>query len=571
MSKKLLLTICLLATSISMASAQPSWQWGKRGGSSDASGAGADETVMDMATDQHGNIYVLSSILQTGANVDGHAVGEWGNYDVSISSFKCDGTFRWSKTIGGSGNDYGMALRTDTLGGVYVTGFLSTHFITIHIDADSAWGTGTYYQSFYIAKFDTGGNYKWFRMPQADTVGATAYSNTAPFDMDVDGAGNVYVLCQLAPGIYSNSYVASGGVGVHMLKYDKYGNFISGNPMQIAITGISPKFKMKRDHQSGRYYVTGTLLFTGGTLSFGGTPITHPMYVGCFNSAGTLIWQRQDTDPPTFFSTFGRASIDLQHNIYLGGKASYTDTFNSYVVVNGGSSATPVIFKLDTNGNNIWAKNATVNAVTFCNNVILSGNEVAIAGQYPAKLVWAGFSDSLSLPSGSGYHNFITTFDTATGNVLKVDSLRSTAGYNNHTTSLAADRLGNFYVGGDFGGDLTVSGTTLNSAGGGSDFFIAKYGNSNCNAGTLEAPPGLPRGEEVLRVYPNPASDELVIENAVIGSNVKLLNMMSQVLYSWIVSNNHFVVSIRSFKSGMYILHVIDDAGNRTTKTIVKQ
>src|ERR1019366_10260482 len=100
MSKKLLLTICLLASTIFIASAQPSWQWGKRGGSSDALGGVTDEVVQDMATDSHGNVYVLSYVLQTGLNVDGHPITEWGNHDILISSFKCDGTFRWAKDIG---------------------------------------------------------------------------------------------------------------------------------------------------------------------------------------------------------------------------------------------------------------------------------------------------------------------------------------------------------------------------------------------------------------------------------------------------------------------------------------
>ena len=74
-----------------------------------------------------------------------------------------------------------------------------------------------------------------------------------------------------------------------------------------------------------------------------------------------------------------------------------------------------------------------------------------------------------------------------------------------------------------------------------------------------------------MRVYPNPTTDELVIEHAATGSAIKLLNMMGQVLYGGIVNSEHFVVSTRNLVSGMYILQVADDAGNRITKTIVKQ
>jgi PKD repeat protein len=45
---------------------------------------------------------------------------------------------------------------------------------------------------------------------------------------------------------------------------------------------------------------------------------------------------------------------------------------------------------------------------------------------------------------------------------------------------MVSDKFGNFYVGGDFAVQLTVNGVTLSSAGGGSDFFVAKYGTANC-------------------------------------------------------------------------------------------
>src|ERR1035437_7390315 len=73
MNRKLLITICfLLFTSYAANAQSPSWQWGKRGGSSSSGSGGVDATVVDMATDPHGNVYVLSKVLQTGLNVDGH-------------------------------------------------------------------------------------------------------------------------------------------------------------------------------------------------------------------------------------------------------------------------------------------------------------------------------------------------------------------------------------------------------------------------------------------------------------------------------------------------------------------
>ena len=561
--------MCLLATTIFMASAQPSWQWGKRGGSSDVDGGGNGETVVDMATDQHGNVYVLSTMMQTGANVDGHAIAEWGGVDVVISSFKCDGTYRWSKTIGGTQDDHGMALRADTLGGVYVTGFLGTHFVTIHLDVDSTFGTLTTYKSFYLLKYDTAGTYEWFRMPQPDTAGMSAYSYTVATDMDVDGAGNIYMLCSLYPGAYAGGAYIVPSLGYYMLVYDKNGNFLRGNPMQITNSGVSPLFKMKKDFQNGRCYLTGVHPFAD-TFSFGSTQITSSQFVGCFDNSGILLWIRQGTDAAGFFSAFGRPAIDAQHNIYLAGRASVFDTFNTYAMSSGGSTADPVVFKLDTNGNNIWGANATVNGVTSCNSVVLNGSEVAISGEYPGKLKWAGFPDSLDLPSGSGYHIFITTFDATTGNVLKLDSLASTTGDNNLATAMASDNLGNFYVGGNFSADLLVNGTTLSCVGGVSDFFVAKYGTSNCNLAMLETS-SLPLPTTKTLVYPNPVTDELTIENASAGTTIRLLSIIGLQIYEGVIGNDKQVINTGYLAAGTYLLQLTDNNGNRTTKTIVKQ
>ena len=161
--------VMLLATSI-LTNAQ-TWQWGKRGGSADAGTGGPDETVVGMATDPKGNIYVLSKVLNTSLNVDSHAITGWGNQDILLSSFKCDGTYRWSKDIGTNSDDVPVAIRTDSLGGVYISGSLVAGSITRHIDVDTTWSSASY-QSIFLMKYDTAGNYKWFVYPQPDTLTA---------------------------------------------------------------------------------------------------------------------------------------------------------------------------------------------------------------------------------------------------------------------------------------------------------------------------------------------------------------------------------------------------------------
>ena len=477
MNKKLfLMTVCLLFTIYS--NGQSNWQWGKRGGSSTASGAGGtDETVVDMATDVHGNIYTISNVWSPGLDIDGHTKTGYGGSDILLSSFKCDGTYRWSKIIGGIYNDKSVAVKTDTIGGVYITGFLQTLSSSLHIDADSSW-TGGGNKSLFLAKFDTSGTYKWFRMPQADTVSGYSYSNTGPYDMDVDGAGNIYLFCALAHGAYVGGTYIVASNSIHMLKYNSSGIFQSGVQMQLTCSGgASPLFKMKRNHKNGKFLITGTPP-TSSTITFGSTTITHTLYLSCFNNAGISLWTKQNTNNASN-GPLGRPAIDQSGNIYISGQAVDADNFNSYIVSNPmGPAGTVFIDKLDSAGVNIWGANALSTDEIECGAVAVNGSQVVIAGSYPGTFKWG--SDSLVHSSGCGYSPFIVRFNALTGAPIHIDSLATGCGDDAHPSCITTDKSGNIYIGGFFGSTLTVNGTTVTSSGGGSDLFVAKYGTAIC-------------------------------------------------------------------------------------------
>ncbi len=657
MNKKLLATCCLLLT-LYVANAQaPTWQWGKRGGSPDLALTltDDDEHVVDMQTDQAGNIYVLSQVQQDGfsfVNVDGHTVTGWGDlgesvYNILLTSFTCTGGYRWSKDIGTSQDCYGVALKLDSSGGIYVAGSLNTDYVTDHIDADTSWVSPmTSFKSLFLLKYDTAGHYKWIRMPEPDTTGIWSPGSYV-FDMDVDATGNSFMLCRLAPGAFAGGAYVVPSLGVYMLKYDKNGNFISGNPMQISLGVIYPLLHMKKDFQLNRYYLTASNVY-GTVMSFGSYPIAHPMCIGCFNDAGTLLWQKQDTYSPAYGYEFGRPALDMQHNIYCATYSTTADTFNGYIVPNYG----PFVVKLDTGGNNIWTASAITNAATFCNNITVHGNEADIAGGYPGLLKWPGYPDSLNIaPGPGGYRIFVTRFNASTGAVTGLDSIGSTSGIYNGPTAITADKFGNFYVGGylqyQMWMPLPGGMDTLTSIGGYSDFFVAKYGTATCSCtgpGTLSFTTsgtkpttqfiysGSSAGVDsvlwlfgdgttgtsfdtyhtyttpaadsyhvcivaytncgtdtlcrevhlgttgianvtnaLIKVYPNPASNELYIENATPGTTVRLFNVMGQQVYAGSIASSRQVITTSDLAPGTYLLQLTDISGNRQMRTIVKE
>lgn len=109
----LLLSILCSLFSIFSFSQNYEWDWGKRGGGSnviynETSGGLNDfrgELIWDIVVDEQNNYYFLGKISSGTTTVDGNEVTTFGNNaygnNIIITSFACDGTYRWSRVIGG--------------------------------------------------------------------------------------------------------------------------------------------------------------------------------------------------------------------------------------------------------------------------------------------------------------------------------------------------------------------------------------------------------------------------------------------------------------------------------------
>ena len=78
--KRIILIISIVLISIT-ATAQ-SWQWGKRGGSTDnlnVQTADRPEEVYSIVTDSQNNIYILSNVGKNGLDIDGNVKTNFGD------------------------------------------------------------------------------------------------------------------------------------------------------------------------------------------------------------------------------------------------------------------------------------------------------------------------------------------------------------------------------------------------------------------------------------------------------------------------------------------------------------
>ena len=149
-----------------------------------------------------------------------------GGYDTYIVKLDSSGSISWSRTVGGTGQDYGRSVISTADNGYAVAGHTQS------------FGAGT--ADFYMIKLDNSGNVDWTR-----TVGGTAWEDAYALVQTTDGG---YVL-----GGYTNSFGAAGVDNIYLVKLDSNGN---------ACAAYNP--------DTGGIYNSGGTTSTGGASSSGG-------------------------------------------------------------------------------------------------------------------------------------------------------------------------------------------------------------------------------------------------------------------------------------------------------------
>jgi hypothetical protein len=121
---------------------------GGYGGTSNDQGYG-------VAADAAGNVIVTGRFAGT-AQFGGGVFTSAGDADVFVAKYDAAGDHVWSRALGGSGRDLGLAVAVDEAGSVFVTGSFSE---TVNFGGGvltSAGGTDV-----FVAVYDTGGNHIW--------------------------------------------------------------------------------------------------------------------------------------------------------------------------------------------------------------------------------------------------------------------------------------------------------------------------------------------------------------------------------------------------------------------------
>jgi len=223
-----------------------------------------------------------------------------GSTDVYLIKTDGNGNVSWSKTYGGTSQDYGNSVWQTSDGGYIITGVTESY------------GAGI--EDVYLIKTDGNGNVSWSK-----TYGGTSYEYGNSVQQTSDGG---YIIAG-----YTNSF----GENFYLIKTDGNGD----TTWTKTYGGTSDDYGCEVQQTSDGGYI-----IVGYTNSFGAGSLDA--YLVKTDGNGNAIWDR----------TYGGTSYDYGYSVQQTSDGGYIIAGETWSY--GAGSADVYLVKTDGNGNIIW-------------------------------------------------------------------------------------------------------------------------------------------------------------------------------------------------------------------------
>ncbi len=326
--------------------------WAKSLGAS--SGVSSDRGL-SVSVDGFGNVYTTGFFFGTvdfNPGVGNYPLTSQGSYDAFILKLNASGNFVWVKQIGGSGNDQGSSIITDSIGNSFVTGYFNNIAI-----ADPPSGTilnGTNSNNAFICRIDSLGNFIWIR--QFNNSEGVSITSDKSFDIYATGYFNNTV--DFGLGAWQATMSAVYPNEIFILKLSAQGVFkkvtkISGPFLKVSSIATDNSFNI---YTMGSLITNADFVYTAATYTLNNADSSGHLFISKLDSAYNLKWVKKfgskNYDIP------GSITADYSGNIYSTGE------FTGVIDLDPGPGSYTLapqnnrlcfISKLDSAGNFIWA------------------------------------------------------------------------------------------------------------------------------------------------------------------------------------------------------------------------
>jgi len=357
-------------------------------------GGSGNDYGYGVATDSSNNIIVCGYTNSDGAGSD----------DLLVAKYNSSGTLQWGKTLGGSSSDYGYAVATDSFNNIIVCGFTRS---------DGAGG-----RDVLVAKYNSSGTLQWDK-----TLGGS--SDDAGYGVAIDSSDNI-IVC---------GYTYSS-VDLLVAKYNSSGTLQWAKSLGGAVSDIGRAVAIDS---------SDNIIVCGYTQSDGAGD--YDFLVAKYNSSGTLQWDKTLGGSGTDYG-YGVA-IDSSDNIIVCGHTN-SDGAGGYDLL---------VAKYNSSGTLQWEK-------TLGGSSDDRGYAVAIDSSDNIIVCGRTFSD------GAGGYDFLVAKYNSSG-TLQWDKTLGGSG-TDYGYAVAIDSSDN----------IIVCGFTDSDGAGGDDLLVAKLPPDGTGDGT---------------------------------------------------------------------------------------
>ncbi|MDG1346022.1 MAG: gliding motility-associated C-terminal domain-containing protein [Crocinitomicaceae bacterium] len=357
-----------------------------------------DDRGLGLCLDKQGNVFV------TGTCWGGMTFGSLSVYNSSaytdqIFILKLDGNGNeiWLKNAGVNAggypynDDHGFNLVADTIGNIYVTGFISNNTnspqnatfdaLIVNVAPNDSLA--------FLAKLDPAGIWQWVTTFDGE-------SGSRDNDIDIDNENNLYIVGGFdGTRVFGNTTLTSvGGNDVFVVKYNQDGNFIyakrAGGPLDDRANAVHFSF-------DNHIYITGEFRDKAGfgldSVNNNGGPNGRDIFVSRMTKDGTFQWVKKAGSNSGSDRGNGVTSND-QGNIFVTGQFRGKADFQSNIELDSDSDSIQFfVAAIDTLGKWRWAKQGGGAMPDRGNKITVDGCDVYSCGYYELTMN----TDSLSI------------------------------------------------------------------------------------------------------------------------------------------------------------------------------
>ena len=555
-----------------------SWVWGKRGGGS----GNTVETIQSMAIDSHNNIYATAMVSAYNIDIDGHTLNstDMGQNmiptDAVLTSFACDGSYRWSKIFTGQDHEVLKYVHTDAQDNVYVTGFagggggsLTFFKYPNYLDSDVTFDQTTTVQDYciaFIVKYNSNGIMQWLKRIRPPYPSITTDNQVSITGYTLDSNGNSFLLASLSPDSYFDGALTVTGTGYknYVLKFDTNGNYTGATYLDFQST-YGSGITFYRNPYNGNYYLTSNKGDVNDIATFGGQNVSTDAVLACFDSAGQFQWVRTDVTTGAYGDCIiVNMTFDINNDVYLVLRLTSGSTIDSFLGYSIAEATAPItIMKTNPNVDTvIWASRST----TFINanptgGVAINNNEIAISNFSGNGFTW-GTQTSVATP---GATPLLARLNKTTGECIGLSNINNNNQLNDNGDFLMLDNNGDYIIGGQFHSILyfDTNQQILNN-GPQTDFFIAKYSTSVCSLSTADFK------EQGLELYPNPVENTVRVTTTE-DLDYSLYTITGKLIKQGKITEQENTIDFAQLSTGTYILETTNCNGEVKKVKLLKK